>query len=107
MPVGRVEFLYLTPLSFGEFLTASGRSDLRRYILKQEHDPLIDKKVQEYLRTYIWLGGMPEVIYEWIQLQDVQACQNIQDRIIIAYRDDFIKYARKQQIPDVDKVFTG
>lgn len=107
MPVGRVEFLYLTPLSFAEFLIACGREDLREYIWKQEYDLVLDKKIKEYLRTYIWLGGMPEVVYTWITHQEVQACRNVQDRLIIAYREDFVKYAKKQQILYVDKVFSN
>lgn len=106
MPVGRVEFLYLTPLSFAEFLDAYGRNDLREYLWKQENNSLIDTKIREYLRTYIWLGGMPEVVTTWIKHQNVLACQNVQDRLIIAYRNDFGKYAKKHQIAYVDKVFS-
>lgn len=105
MPVGRVEYLYLTPLSFGEYLTASGRTDLRNQSLNKGKDPIVDSLLKEYLRTYMWLGGMPEVVSTWLLAQDAMACQAVQQRIITAYLDDFPKYAKHHQIEHVDKVF--
>jgi predicted AAA+ superfamily ATPase len=62
IPVGRVQFLYCYPLSFGEFLTVSGRSDLREYIKSKEIDRVIHLQLLELLKTYMWLGGMPAVV---------------------------------------------
>lgn len=105
MPVGRVEYLHIYPLSFAEFIEASGRSDLRDKTLNQENHVFLDKLLQEMLQTYFWLGGMPEVVDTWLQYHDVGKCQQVQDRLITAYQDDFPKYARKHQIQHVDKLF--
>ena len=105
MPVGRVQFLHLYPLSFGEFLTAQGRGDLREYIQTMERDELIHKQLLEQLKTYMWLGGMPAVVDTWFQYQDYEQCQSMQDRILTAYQQDFSKYATKNQLGNLEKVF--
>lgn len=105
VPVGRVQFMYLYPLSFGEFLTASNREDLRQYIATKPVDPVIHEKILEYLKTYMWLGGLPQIVNAWISSRDIQFCQQMQDRIILAYQQDFHKYAKENLIEFVDKVF--
>jgi len=105
VPVGRVQFMYLYPLSFGEFLTSCERQDLRDHIKKQNIDISIHKILMEYLKNYLWLGGMPAVVDNWIKRKDVIGCQELQDEIIEAYKQDFAKYAKRQQIEYVEKVF--
>lgn len=107
LPVGRVDFLYLFPLSFAEFLSANNRDDLRNFLYQQENDPALDLLLKEYLKTYIWLGGMPEVISTWLTTKNTELCQQIQDRIIQAYKDDFEKYAKRKQIPYIEKIFSN
>ncbi len=105
MPVGRVQFLYLYPMSFGEFLSASNRSDLRTYILSGQADPTIHSLINQQLKQYMWLGGMPAVVETWLEYQDPSLCQEIQDRIIYTYQQDFHKYAKHNKIEHVTKVF--
>ncbi len=105
MPVGRVEFLYCHPLSFGEFLTAIGRPELRKYIAKPEVDETIHKQLLAFLKTYMWLGGMPAVVDTWIKYGDEVKCRSLQDRILTAYQQDFLKYTKKNQIANVERVF--
>lgn len=105
MPVGRVQFMHLYPLSFGEFLEALGRSDLRSFINKSGDDGVIHEHLMDLLKTYLWLGGMPDVVKTWITYKDPALCQEIQDRIITAYKQDFEKYAKSKQIGYVHKVF--
>lgn len=105
MAVGRVDYLYLYPLSFMEFLTALQRDDLRQCILKRNVDPATHQVLIEHLRNYMWLGGMPAVVDAWIQYQDHKICQRLQDRIIQNYEDDFRKYAKSHQVEMVAKVF--
>lgn len=105
LPVGRIQFLHLHPLSFGEFLLALGRGDLRRYVLTGRVERVIHDQLLDLLKTYLWLGGMPAVIDAWIAKRDVALCQGIQDEIIGTYRQDFEKYARRRQAPLVERVF--
>ncbi|MGD9152606.1 MAG: DUF4143 domain-containing protein [Gammaproteobacteria bacterium] len=105
MPVGRVQFMYLHPLSFGEFLNAVERNDLRQHIFGFAVSPVIHQEILQLLKTYLWLGGMPAVVSAWIQHKNVTLCQDLQEEIISAYNQDFHKYARDRQIAHVDKVF--
>jgi len=110
IPVGRVQFMYLHPLSFGEFLTAMGKDDLRQYTIAHYNEPLnqtLHHSLNEYLKTYFWLGGMPAVVQSFLDYKDVAICQKLQDEIIEAYRQDFLKYAKKNQIFHLTKVLNA
>jgi predicted AAA+ superfamily ATPase len=103
--VGRVQFMQLYPLSFGEYLTVLGLEHFREFIFKQENDPVIAPQIIEHLKNYMWLGGMPAVISTWISNRDPVSCQKVQDEIIESYRIDFHKYVKQHEIPHVTKVF--
>lgn len=103
--VGRVDYLFLYPLSFMEFLSAMQRDDLRECIMKRHIDPASHEVLLDLLKTYMWLGGMPAVVDTWIKHKNFVLCQRVQDRIIGNYEDDFQKYVKKHQIETVGKVF--
>jgi hypothetical protein len=105
IPVGRVQFMQLYPLSFSEYLTVMGYQELRDFLLKGEHDPVIHQQLLEHIKNYMWLGGMPAVIDAWIKDKDPVICQRIQDEIIESYQIDFHKYAKAHETPHVSKVF--
>jgi predicted AAA+ superfamily ATPase len=97
MPVGRVEFLYLYPLSFIEFLFALNQDALVEYIKTATlENPLpgpIHDRLLEHLRYYCIVGGMPAVIASYLVEQDLQRVQSLQLQILATYRNDFGKYA--------------
>lgn len=103
--VGRVQFMQLYPLSFGEYLTVLDLQDLRDFIFKQENDPVLAQLLVGHLKNYMWLGGMPAVIDAWIAERSPLVCQKIQDEIIESYQIDFHKYAKQHEIPHVSRVF--
>lgn len=103
--VGRIDYLFLYPLSFMEFLSAMNREDLKESICRKQMDAASHEVLLDYLKTYMWLGGMPAVVDTWIKHKDYTLCQRIQDRIIGNYEDDFHKYAKKNQIETVGIVF--
>ena len=105
VPVGRVQFMHVYPLSFAEYLTNLGLQDIRDFLLKNESDSVIHQQVLDHLKNYMWLGGMPAVIDAWINDRDPVICQKIQDEIIESYEIDFHKYATQREIPNVTKVF--
>ncbi len=107
MPVGRVQFQYLHPMSFGEFLIALGREDLRIALFEQKVHDAIHSMLLDYLKTYLWLGGMPEVIDSWLRFKDPNLSQEVQDRIILSYKDDFPKYAKTHQVEYLDTLFAA
>lgn len=109
MPVGRVQFLYLEPLSFSEFLDADGNSQLREYLssvkLTDEIDPAIHQKLLDLLRLYLLLGGMPAVLNEYFSTRDIVNCQRVQSALLQTFRGDFAKYSNTPQHKYLEKVF--
>ncbi len=99
MPVGRVQFLYLRPLSFYEFLSACGRENLREHLRSVTLDNLTQTVIHEELlklvREYVALGGMPAVISAYLQTKSLNVTQNVQTDILTTYRKDFGKYSKK------------
>ena len=107
VPVGRLSYLFLHPLSFAEFLTGIGRHDLREYVLTQPIDAVFHQQLLEHVKEYFWLGGMPEVVETWVRTHDADRCQDIQGDIINTYQQDFAKYIKRFQLDKLDKVFNA
>ncbi len=111
MPVGRIQYLYLYPLTFGEFLDALGETDLRNFILDLKNLENLPEglhiKLNEYVRKYFITGGMPAVVKEYITTRDVLNCQRIQRSILDTYIDDFAKYSRVTKHVYLKKVFNA
>jgi len=97
MPVGRVQSLYLKPLSFIEYLSAAGYQQLRDYLsaitLQTPVNTAIHQHLLKLVREYMILGGMPAVIQEYLQNKNLNECQQIQSALLNSYRYDFGKYA--------------
>ncbi len=111
MPVGRIQYLYMKPLSFGEFLDASGEEKSRELIVRTRPDkplnPAIHKKFISLMKKYMILGGMPAVIDEYLRSGNLNRCSRIQSVITGTYRDDFGKYAAKSKHEYLRKVFSA
>jgi len=102
MPVGRVEFLYMYPLNFKEFLVAINQEKLISYI--QEFDftkpfsEVIHNQIARHLRFYFFIGGMPAVVKNFAENNRLPDIQRIQNNILTSIQYDFAKYrTRKQQ----------
>ena len=109
MPVGRIQYLYMFPLSFGEFLDAIGETALRNHIHnKDKLQKLPDSRhlrLLDYVRKFFFLGGMPAVLQEYCLSRNIEKCQRIQRSIVDTYIDDFGKYAKKVKHKYLRKVF--
>ena len=94
-PVGKVDILRLHPMTFEEFLWAKGYDSLSEILANCEWESLnvLDYKLQDLLRQYYYVGGMPEVVLNWIEKEDVLAVRRIQNGIISAYANDISKHA--------------
>lgn len=109
VPVGRVEYAYLHPMTFGEFLLASGHENLKRHLdevtVASGLHETVHCKLTELFRNYLLVGGMPEAVQ--VHLEDPTAFkfQDMQLSLIQTYRDDFGKYASKAKIHHLQKVF--
>lgn len=97
-PVGKVQMLNMYPLSFKEFLIAIGRETLIYEIKKHfETNERMDKDIHELClklyRTYLVVGGMPEVVQTYLEEQKMIATIDIQSEILSSYERDMTKYA--------------
>jgi len=101
--VGRIRSLFMYPFSFSEFLNACDAGLLLNAIHSANPDePLhetIHQKALEYLRIFLIIGGMPEVIATYVSENDMFKCQKVLDDLIFTLRDDFAKY--KKRIPSL------
>lgn len=106
MPVGRISTLYVYPLSFLEFLAATGNNLFIQPILEEHpiseinHNRLID-----LVSFYLVIGGMPEVVATWIETKSPTASCEVQKQLIETYRQDFPKYAKTHQAKYVETLF--
>lgn len=94
-PVGRVQFINLYPMTFVEFLIATGKDMLAQKLVS---DPLhlsenIHQMFLEQLRLYFFVGGMPECVKTYRDDGKLVNVLAIQENLIQAYRADFAKYA--------------
>ena len=109
IPVGRVSFLYLYPLSFIEFLIAAEKERFAQEIINHPvHEPLpefIHQQLLALLGEYMVTGGMPEVVANWLSKRDLRLIQTTQHELVEAYRQDFNKYAKKNQLKYVELIF--
>lgn len=97
--VGRIHSMFMSPMTFDEFLEALGESLLieardEATIENPLAAPLHEKLVGLF-RTYMLVGGMPEVVARWVETHDYLQCSEVQDDIVVSYEDDFPKYRKK------------
>ncbi|MCP4629630.1 MAG: ATP-binding protein [bacterium] len=96
VPVGRITYFHLEPMSFFEFLTAIGNQALGKKLLstsfKTKLPELLHEKCLNLYYDYCLVGGMPEVVQEWTDSKDIKSCIKIQQDLMATYRDDFHKY---------------
>ncbi|OGR10265.1 MAG: AAA+ family ATPase [Desulfobacula sp. GWF2_41_7] len=108
MPVGRIEYMHLGPLTFNEFVTAVEPS-LTKYIENFSIAfPLpitAHEKLKKRQRDYMLIGGMPEAVQVWCETGSIQDVADIHRSITETYQDDFSKYARSHQLALMQRVF--
>lgn len=110
VPVGRISFLYVYPLSFIEYLCAMGSTQLALAIICHEPsaplNEVIHQKALRNLGEYMAIGGMPLAVAQWVKRQDIKSCSQVLAEIKNAYINDFSKYTKKNAVKYVDLLFT-
>ena len=100
MPVGRIEFLHLHPMSFEEFLEAVEGAALAEYLgklsLGQPVSEAMERKFLEALRRYFFIGGMPEAVRVYVERKDLLEVQRVQTALVQTVQDDFAKYGPRR-----------
>ncbi len=96
MPVGRISYLYLEPLSFEEFLDAVGQHKLCLYLKNYNWNidipNTIHSQLMKLIKEYIIVGGMPTAVSSWATSRSPNAINQLHIDLLTTYRDDFTKY---------------
>lgn len=108
-PVGKVEFLRLYPLSFTEFLDAMGKEQFVELIEKQDFEmiKLFNTKFEDLLKQYTYIGGMPEVVQDFVNNKDFKKVRTIQKRILSSYEKDFSKHIPANTVEKVRMLWSS
>lgn len=109
MPVGRITYLFMEPMSFKEFLTAHKEDIVIKYIESVGPDAVIEDalhlKLINYFRDYLVIGGLPAAVQSWIDSHSPVAVSEIHQNLVGTYSDDFNKYAGRIQTDRLQKIF--
>lgn len=94
-PVGKVDLLRLHPMSFVEFLWATDKQALSRLVIDCEWESLrnLDPMLQDLLRQYYYVGGMPEAVLSYTTRHNLERVRTIQHQILSSYINDMAKHA--------------
>jgi predicted AAA+ superfamily ATPase len=102
-PVGKVEFLNLYPLSFSEYLKALGKNRHAELLTSGDANTatMFGQEFVEQLKSYYFVGGMPEVVSSFSQEKNYVKVQQLQKQILLAYDHDFSKHAPASIVPRI------
>ncbi|MGK5082250.1 AAA family ATPase [Bdellovibrionota bacterium FG-1] len=120
MPVGRIDYLFMHPLSFEEFLAAVGEDQLLSYVRESvlpAHGSsagagipaAAHRRLLERQREFLFVGGMPEAVGAFAGLKreqrNLSAVVATQRSIVRTYRDDFAKYSTQHELQRLQRLF--
>ena len=91
-PVGKIDHLELNPMSFEEFMMATGNERFLRAIDSEDDLRIFAEKFETVFREYLIVGGMPEAVASWVASRDYAEVDKIQNLILLAYLDDISKH---------------
>lgn len=106
-PVGKVDFMDLYPLSFHEYLLATGNERFTDLLNKRDWETitLFKEKLTTLLKEYFFIGGMPEVVDSFVRSADFNEVRRLQLHILDAYDRDFSKHAPISEVPRIRMVW--
>lgn len=106
-PVGKVDMLDLYPMSFTEFLEALGESAFVETIKRHDWELLraFGSRLEELLRYYYYVGGMPKAVEDFSENRDFIAARERQNSILRGYRHDFGKHATASETRRITEVW--
>lgn len=107
IPVGRIQYLQMHPMTFYEYLLAMDKEPMAQYLLAPPDSvsPSIQQLILKELRSYFFIGGMPESIKCYRDTGSMLETLKVQSEILESYRDDFSKYTPQINSTCLDAVF--
>ena len=109
MPVGRIEYLFMGPMRFEEFLLALGENKLVNYLAQYTFEDTIPESIHQkllnYVKNFFIVGGMPAAVDIFKDQGNYREALREQQSILQTYVDDFNKYRKNVNAGRLDKVF--
>lgn len=96
-PVGRVEYLQMTPCTFTEFLEATGDNAYKQAIQEITVPELLHEQLMKRFRYYATIGGMPEIVAEYAENKELALLPSLYNTLLKGYVEDVEKYAEGER----------
>ena len=102
-PVGKVSFMNLYPLSFEEFLLAMDEERFVELLNNKDYKTikLFNNKYSKLLKQYCYVGGLPEVVSNFVENKDFMSVRELQNEILAAYEEDFTKHIPENTVAKI------
>ena len=111
MPVGRIQYMHIEPLSFEEFLQAIDQTKLYAWLHTFEWGKpvptAIHQQLMQHFKEYIIVGGLPAAVASWIEERSLSDVNRIHYDLLSTYRDDFAKYAGRVSLSLLEDVLNA
>ena len=106
-PVGKVDVIKMYPMTFSEFLIARGQGLMAELLKKKDWYTLttLHPTLVQMLREYYLVGGMPEVVKNYLKTNDPNNIRRIQNKILLAYRNDIAKHTTNEEAKRIEIVW--
>ncbi len=108
-PVGRVHLMNMYPMSFYEFLMASGNEPAAQLIMEppKEVSETVHNMLIGELKKYFFTGGMPECVKTYTETQSMSLVFEIQADLLATFRQDFLKYTPRTDLSCLNSVLAN
>lgn len=112
IPVGRVEYLFLGPMTFKEFLLVQGKSKLLEYITEinpcgeNNFPKTIHERLTQHFKDYLFVGGMPKAVLQFASSKgSYTKAREVHYQILQSYREDVERYAEGSVAECLQEIF--
>jgi len=92
-PVARVEYMYLHPMNFQEFLESIGHLSALRQLYKTPVPASAHHVILALFNQYAIIGGMPEILFNYLEAKSITVLPQVYESIWSTFKDDVEKYA--------------
>ena len=107
--VGRLTSRFMYPMTFTEFLCGIGENALVQMMDAADFSHPLDepfhRRLIGYLRTYMTIGGMPEIVARYASRRDILSAMETLDDLLLVFQDDFAKYRRRVPLARLSETF--
>ncbi|MFH1504126.1 MAG: AAA family ATPase [Candidatus Omnitrophota bacterium] len=103
--VGRIQSLFMYPMSFDEYLGALGEETLVDMKNSKNVDSVFHSRIIDRLKVFYLIGGLPGVVDEYVKTKNILNCQQKLGDLLESFRDDFAKYKKRVNVQILDEVF--